>query len=411
MILLLGIVSSMVAVASLFWSITIYIPAIARDFDAGGEAQRTPVVAAFMIGSLISAFVGPLAGRWMDARGARETMLAGCVLAAAALLATSRSSELWQLGLGWTVASVARSLVFPVPYSWLVTRWFARRRQMALGLLTIGFGLGGVAVLPLSMIEERWGWQAVMAVSSGLMLAVNGLFALLLVHDRPADLGLHVEGAPERDTGAAAADASGFAIGEALRSPVFWLLACGFMTFFIAPATFSTLQLDFFETSGVERAALVVSIAAAVRGLSRLPFGLLLGRIERIFLLAVSVAATQALALLLVVVSTSAPSLAAFVLLWGLGGAFVPMLEPIMINRAFGVKQFGTITGAMMMLAFPGTALGPIGVGALFDASGSYALPFSLLVGALAVSAGFFTLAGLAANGARHRRAAAARGM
>ena len=410
MILLLGIVSSLVAVASLFWSITIYIPAIARDFDAGGEAQRTPVVAAFMIGSLIAAFAGPLAGRWMDARGARETMLAGCILAAASLLAASRSSELWQLGLGWTAASVARSLVFPVPYSWLVTRWFARRRQMALGLLTIGFGLGGVAVLPLSMVEERWGWQAVMVVSAGLMLAVNGLFALLLVHDRPADLGLHVEGAPERETGAAA-DASGFTIGEALRSPVFWLLACGFMTFFIAPATFSTLQLDFFETSGVERAALVVAIAAAVRGLSRLPFGLLLGRIERVFLLAVVVAATQALALAMVVVSTSPPSLAAFVLLWGLGGAFVPMLEPIMINRAFGVKQFGTITGAMMMLAFPGTALGPIGVGALFDASGSYALPFSLLVAALAVSAGFFTLTGLAANGARHRRAAAARGM
>ena len=411
MILLLGIVSSLVAVASLFWSITIYIPAIARDFDAGGEAQRTPVVAAFMIGSLIAAFAGPLAGRWMDARGARETMLAGCVLAAAALLATSRSAELWQLGLGWTAASVARSLVFPVPYSWLATRWFARRRQMALGLLTIGFGLGGVAVLPLSMVEERWGWQAVMAVSAGLMLAVNGLSALLLVHDRPADLGLHVEGAPERDPGEASADASGFTIGEALRSPVFWLLACGFMTFFIAPATFSTLQLDFFETSGVERAALVVAIAAAVRGLSRLPFGLLLGRIERVFLLAVVVAATQALALLLVVISTDAPSLAAFVLLWGLGGAFVPMLEPIMINRAFGVKQFGTITGVMMMLAFPGTALGPIGVGALFDAGGSYALPFLLLVAALAASAGFFTLTGLAVNGARHRRAAAARGM
>ena len=366
--------------AVLFWTITIYIPAIAEDFNVGGDAQRTPVIAAFMAGSFASALAGPLAGRWMDSRGARETILVGSVVAAVALLLTSQATELWQIFIGWGAVSLARTLLFPVPYSWLVTRWFSTRRQMVLGVLTIGFGLGGIAVLPLSQVEERWGWSAVMIVSAFVILLSNGLLALLLVHDRPSELGLQVEGAPGGDEAAAAAENAGFTVGEAVRSPVFWLLSAGFGTFFIAPATFSTLQLDFFETSGVEQAALVVAIAALVRGSARLPFGLLLGRIQRVFVLAVVVALTQALAVLVIVNSTSTQGIVIFVLLWGLGGAFVPMLEPILVTRAFGVKQFGTIMGVVGMIAFPATALAPIAGGAMFDATGSYSLPFSLLV-------------------------------
>lgn len=411
MILALGILCSSVAAATMFWTVTIYIPALAEEFAVDGEARRFPVIVAFMLGSLIAAASGPLAGRWMDTRGSRETILVGSAMAAVALLATSRADELWQVGVGWAAVSVGRSMVFPVGYSWLVTRWFQRRRQMALGMLTVGFGIAGVGVLPLSMIEERWDWSAVMVTSALLLLLINGLIALLLIHDRPADIGLQVEGMTESEARASSSESSGFTTGEALRSPAFWLLAGAFMTFFIAPATFSTIQLDFFVTSGVEQAALVVAIGAAVRGCSRLPFGLLLGRIRRTFLLAVVVAITQVAAIATVVISTSIPSLAVFVLMWGLGGAFVPMMEPTLINRTFGVRHFGTITGAMMMLAFPGTALGPIAAGALFDATGSYQLALTLMVATVSFSIIFFTLAALVVNGERHRRAAAARGM
>lgn len=412
MILVLGILCSSIAAATTFWTITIYIPALAEDFAVDGEARRFPVVVAFMVGSLVSAISGPVAGRWMDTRGARETILVGSVVAAVALLATSRADELWQVGVGWGVVSVARSMIFPVGYSWLVTRWFQRRRQMALGVLTVGFGIAGIGVLPLSMIEERWDWSAVMVTSALLLLLINGLIALLLVHNRPADIGLQVEGMTEREARESGAETAGFTIGEALRSPAFWLLAGAFMTFFIAPATFSTLQLDFFTTSGVEQAALIVAIGAAVRGFSRLPFGLLvLGRVRRVFLLAIVVAATQVAALATVVISTGPLSLGVFVMMWGLGGAFVPMLEPTLINRSFGVRQFGTITGAMMMLAFPGTAIGPIAAGAMFDATGSYRLALTIMVGVVSLSIVFFALASLVVNGARHRQAAAERGM
>ena len=412
MILVLGILCSSIAAATMFWTITIYIPALAEEFAVDGEARRFPVVVAFMLGSLVSAISGPLAGRWMDTRGARETILVGSVMSAVALLATSQANELWQIGVGWGVVSIGRSMIFPVAYSWLVTRWFQRRRQMALGVLTIGFGIAGIGVLPLSMIEERWDWSAVMITSALLLVLINGLIALLLVYDRPAEIGSQVEGMTESEARASSSETAGFSIGEALRSPAFWLLAGAFMTFFIAPATFSTLQLDFFETSGVEQAALIVAIGAAVRGFSRLPFGLLvLGRIRRVFLLAIVVALTQVAALATVVISTSTPSLAVFVVMWGLGGAFVPMLEPTLINRTFGVRHFGTITGAMMMLAFPGTALGPIAAGALFDATGSYRLALTIMVCVVALSIVFFSLASLVVNGARHRQAAAARGM
>ena len=123
------------------------------------------------------------------------------------------------------------------------------------------------------------------------------------------------------------------------------------------------------------------------------------------------VAATQVAALSTVVISTSPTGLVVFVLMWGLGGAFVPMLEPILINRTFGTRQFGTITGAMMMLAFPGTALGPIVAGMMFDATGSYRLALTIMLGVVSISIIFFAVASLVVNGARHRQASAERGM
>ena len=75
------------------------------------------------------------------------------------------------------------------------------------------------------------------------------------------------------------------------------------------------------------------------------------------------------------------------------------------------MRHFGTISGAITMIAFPGTALGPILAGALFDRTGSYTLPFSLLAVTLLVSAGLLVLAGMAVNGAAHRQASARRGL
>ena len=406
--LLASILGNTVAGGSTFWAVAVYIPAIADDFDV----PRFPVVAAFMTGQFISALIGAFVGRWVDRHGARGALLAGSALVPLMLVATAQATNIWQLFVGWSLVSAARALLMPIPYNWLLTRWFEGRRQAALGVATVGFGLGGATVLPLvAAIESQAGWRPAMVMSAALLLVVHGLLALLVVRDRPVDLGLAMEGAAGGQAPLSAESEGGFTASGAARSPVFWLLAFGMMFFFLGQGAVATLAIDFFDSRVVAGGATIVAVSALLRTVMRLPLGLSLSRVDRVFRLALAVVASQAIALAILTLSTSAAAVWTWVAIWGIGGAFAPMLEPLLITRSFGVRHFGAVSGLMAVVAFGGQTLGPIGGAALFDATGSYDLSFALYVAGFAVAFALFAATSLALRSGSFRAAADRAGM
>ena len=121
--------------------------------------------------------------------------------------------------------------------------------------------------------------------------------------------------------------------------------------------------------------------------------------------------ASQAVALAILTLSTSTVAIWTWVAIWGVGGAFAPMLEPLLITRAFGVRHFGAVSGLMAVIAFGGQTLGPIGGAALFDATGSYDLSFALYVAGFAISFMLFAATSLALRSGSFRTAADRAGM
>jgi sugar phosphate permease len=106
---------------------------------------------------------------------------------------------------------------------------------VSLDLVTTGFAMGGAIVLPaLAWVDSAFGWQQVMFVSGIAVLVLHSLGSLL-VADRLRDLGLRPKGALPQVAGEVDVDAveGGFSSPEALRSPVFWLVALGMMLFFL----------------------------------------------------------------------------------------------------------------------------------------------------------------------------------
>jgi MFS family permease len=395
---------------SMFWAVAVYVPRIAEDFGTG----RTTIVAAFMLSQSVFAFIGPLTGRYVDQHGARGVLIAGAVLCPLALGATAFSREVWHLYTGMVLVGVARTLVFPMPYNWVITRWFeGRRRQGALGVVTVGFGMGGAVVLPvLAYVANQWGWPVAMLSSAVALAAVQGFAALFIIADRPSDIGQQVNVAPEerRADDAGEIEEWGFTARQALRTPAFWLLSVGLLLFMTGQGAVNTLGIDFFESRNVAAAAQIIALSALVRTVTRLPVGLSMSRVTRVYATATLVSVSQALALAVVVMNTEMAGLALFVLLWGFGGAFAPMLEPLLINRTFGVKHFGAVSGMVAMIAFGGQLFGSIGGAWLFDLTGSYAIPFWLYALGFAVGAGLFALLGAAANSQSHRTQAEAHG-
>ena len=403
-----GVLTNAVAAGGTFWMMAIYIPAISDEF----ELPRFGVVLAFMVGQSISAVVGPFAGQMIDRHGPRVALLVSSVVLPGALIATSFSTELWHLFLGWGVASIARAWMFPISYNWLMTRWFiGGRQQQALGVVTVGFALGGAAILPvLAIVEERSGWGAAMFGSAILILVVHGLSALLIVRNEPTEMGLRpVGGSAETDD--AASEAGGFSGPEAIRTLPFWLIATGLMFFFSGQGAVATLAIDFFDSRDVANGASIIAVGAMIRTIARLPLGLAMSRINRVFLLGILVAGTQMIALTVLLVSTTTTGIVAYLVLWGIGGAFAPMLEPLLVTRTFGLRHFGAVSGSIAMVAFGGQMIGPLGGAALYDATGSYTLPFALYGVGFVVTMVLLAVASLRVNGAAHREAARAVGM
>ncbi len=403
LLLVAAIAGNAISAGSIFWVVAVYVPLISDEFDVG----RSFVVGAFMGGQTVYALVQPFFGRYVDQHGARSMMRIGAVAMTIALILASQAQDEWQFAAAWMIVSVVRPAVMPIPFNWTLTRWFeGRRRQVALGLVTVGFGLGGAIVLPIyAAIAAATDWRTVMALSGIFLLAIQGFAAFVITRDRPRDLGLRpiVGRGEDRSKIASEADEWGFTSSEALRAPAFWLMSGGLMLFFLGQGSITTLAIDFFDTRAITWGATAIAASALIRAVGRIPLGFAMGSLTAVYLLGVGVALSQGVAVGILLIEASTIGVLMWVVFWGIGGAFAPMLEPLMINNAFGVRNFGAVSGITQMVSFGGQLFGSIGGAALYDATGSYDLPFTLYAVGFVIAAVFFWFFGIAVNRPGHQ--------
>ncbi|WP_254781086.1 MFS transporter [Modestobacter sp. DSM 44400] len=176
----------------------------------------------------------PFAAALMERFGIRRVVVAALLVVALGSGLTVFMTASWQLVLCWGVlvglgtGSMAMSLVATV-----TGRWFVARRGLVSGILTAAGATGQLIFLPVvAAISERAGWRPAALGTTVAALAVVPFVAWLL-RDRPRDLGVTPYG------GTAADDADPVhgnpartairGLTGAVRTPVFWLLAGGFM--------------------------------------------------------------------------------------------------------------------------------------------------------------------------------------
>ena len=151
-----------------FWAFGLYIAPMEQEFGW----SRAEVSAGFSVSLGISGLSGPLIGRWVDARGARSAILFGAVMTAVTYLLLATTSSLWQWFLYLSINAVFRQLMFFIPFQALISRWFDRRRGMALGILGTGFSLGGFVVLIMAFVIDEVGWDGSFIFSAVAVLVL-----------------------------------------------------------------------------------------------------------------------------------------------------------------------------------------------------------------------------------------------
>ena len=217
--------------------------------------------AADISGALAIRFVlfgcmGPFAAAFMNRFGLRRMMLISLSIIIGGLLLSMGMTQLWQLVLLWgVVIGIGTGLTAMVLGATVATRWFTHRRGLVMGLLSASTATGQLAFLPLlAALTERFGWRAAILLVCGAIL-LAALAVLLLMRDRPADLGLPPYG--ESEVHPAPAQPAGFGallisplriLADAARVPSFWIL---FFTFYICGASTNGLvQTHFIALCG-----------------------------------------------------------------------------------------------------------------------------------------------------------------
>ncbi len=121
---------------------------------------------------LVYALASPLIGIAFDRLGPRILMPFAGLLVGIGLFLASRSDSLWDLYFSYgVVAALGQAGLGFVSHNALISHWFVRRRATAIGIATMGQGLGALLLVPLSQfLISDFGWRFAFTILSGLML-------------------------------------------------------------------------------------------------------------------------------------------------------------------------------------------------------------------------------------------------
>ncbi|MFC1415278.1 MFS transporter [Streptacidiphilus cavernicola] len=159
------------------------------------------ISAAVSLNMLLNGLTAPFAAALMDRFGIRRVAGSALLLMAVGSGATVFMTQSWQMLLCWGVLVGVGSGSMALAFTATVTgRWFLARRGLVTGVLTAASAAGNLVFLPvLAWLISDYGWRSASLTVAGCSLAVVPI-VLLLLRERPADLGLLPYGATDLPT-------------------------------------------------------------------------------------------------------------------------------------------------------------------------------------------------------------------
>ena len=366
----------------LLYSFGIFLPSLNDKFslsEAGGSSI-------YALRSVVLAFSLAISGRLVDKDDPRIIIFSGCLICAVGLLLSGFADTKLELFLYFGVLIGIGDGVLYITCVTLISRWFIKKRSLAIGIITTGVPLSGLFVPPLTtwLIINNGISNAFFGLSAFMFIAI---FASLLLRKSPSDKNLKPYGAEDissdpQNSNLTSDNNQDWKAKEAIKTPVFWLLYVmwlfGFLTFLIIITHLFNYEIH------VGIPELLASGAPAAIGLGSIVgrivlSGILTERIrsERVLLICFFVQGSSILILLL---TNDIQYYYLFGLLFGFFySGWVPIF-PMLLGDFYGLKALGSIYGFFGTSFSVAAISGPILAGYLFDRTGSYFYPFLIAI-------------------------------
>ncbi len=365
---------------------------------------RAMTAGAYSLRSIEGGIASPVVGWAVDKYGARIVIIIGAIISGLSFAAMPLINSLLGFYLLYGIAlSAGMSAMLYLPAWTVIAKWFKRRLSLAMAILSIGAGIGGLVCAPAAAyLITNFGWRSAFVIL-GITIWIVVIPLALVVRNSPEEMGLRPDGDPlpdeklgndhQKETSSDASEESDYTLKQALKSSAFWILALAFFFQGTAHSTVTVHLVPALTDAGIpiEKAALSIGLLTLVSIIGRLSFGYLGDYISKRYLFMISYCFMAAGVLVLMNTQTML-MVYLFIFLFGVGfGGTVPLM-PAIRAEYFGLKALGKIQGFMNPVMMVASAVGPIFAGHIFDRTGSYRISF-LVTGIftfLAVIAIFF---------------------
>jgi len=345
------------------WSVPVALPAVQSEFGiarADASLPFTMVMLGFALGGVVM-------GRLSDRRGIGAPVICGALALALGYIMAGLAPDLMAIALVHGLIGFGASTTFG-PLMADTSQWFARRRGIAVALVSAGNYIGGMIWPPvLQHFIATAGWRPTHIVV--------GIFCALAMPPFLLVLRARAPGAPIASADFFAGEAGrGLALSPNALQVVLCVAGVACCVAMAMPQVHIVAYCGDLGY-GVARGAEMLSLMLGFGIVSRIASGFLADRIGGVTTLLLS-SVLQGLALLLYLLFDGLASLYVISALFGLfQGGIVPMYA-VLVREYFPPQQAGMRLGVVLMATLLGMALGGWMSGAIFDFTGSYQAAF-----------------------------------
>ena len=362
-----------------------------KSIENAFSLSRTMTSAVTSTNWIIGGTAAFLIGRAQDKYGPKNIVLIMGVFAGVSLILTGQTNATWQIFITYGVLlPLGTGAVYVVPTS-AVSKWFDKRRGLALGIAGAGSGLGTIAIIPLATyLITQFDWRVAYVILGIIALVVIIPISRLLKREpsRASNTEALMPYQPHGEDVLYENDNNKISITELFGSRSFWFTLMIFMLFgscllFIYTHLVPHItDMDFTPND----AAGILSVFGVASIAGRIFVGAIADRIGR-RLTTIIVLLLQAGTLLWLISAEELWMLFVIAVLFGFSYSGFASSMGAYIGDMFGLSRIGTIFGLLEIGFAIGAATGPAIGGLIYDSRGSYFLAFLVFgIGLIVIS-------------------------
>lgn len=363
------------------YSFGVFLTPIEQDFGL----TRTVTAGIFSAYMIISSLVAAPLGLALDRYGPRIIGIIAGFFAGLGLFLIAQAYELWHLYITYGfLFALGTGVEFYIATP-VTSRWFVRKRGLALGIVATGVGVGTLA-LPwiIAHLISSYDWRASCLILAPIALLIITGSSLFLKKD-PSEVNAFPDGKGANVVSSEAnnncndndTELREFSLIQALKTRNYWLI---FIIWVLIACCFHMVMTHSVAGAiglGIPpvRAATILSFI----GLFSIPGRLLMGaasdRFDKRKVLMVC-ALFMAGGMFLLMRSSSLSMFYLFALIFGFSYGGTGPAYTALVPESFGLSHLGIIMGSLAIGWGIGAAIGPSLGGYIFDTTGGYYLAY-----------------------------------